>query len=356
MSDAQASLMQVPVPKLPRPRLVAALAVLVMLALPMAWGLACIPGQTLQGGTIELAAGMTAQQFAQQLHAGNGLTTPVWVLRWYIRAAGDAARLRAGEYRVAGGETVGHLLGRVVRGDVVQRRVALIEGWTFRRVLAQLHRTPKLKANLATLSDAEIRARLGITEGSLEGVFLPATYAYVAGMADSDVLNIARDRLRATLAVEWGRRAAGLPYTRAYDALIVASLVEKETGKAADRDAIAAVFAERLRLGMRLQTDPSVIYALGARFDGNLTRENLTLDDPYNTYVYAGLPPSPIALVSRAALHATLHPRQSDDLYFVARGDGSSEFSSTLAAHEQAVTRYQRSSGARRARDHEAAP
>ena len=290
---------------------------------------------------------MTVRQLAEQLRARHKLVTPVWLLRWYTRAIGVAPRLQAGEYLVAEGETLGHLLDRVVRGDVVQRRVTLIEGSTFRQALTRLHQAPKLSQRLANLTDAEIKTRLGVTQTRLEGLFLPDTYVYVAGMTDADVLQRARDRLQAILREEWQGRLGGLPYANPYAALIVASLVEKETGQAADRGAIAAVFAERLRLGMKLQTDPSVIYALGARFDGNLTRADLAIDDPYNTYVHAGLPPSPIALVGRAALHATLHPRPSDDLFFVARGDGSSEFSSTLAAHEKAVARYQRSPQAR---------
>ena len=201
---------------------------------------------------------------------------------------------------------------------------------------------PRLRAKLPNLSEAQIRERLGIRNPRLEGLFLPDTYAYVAGMSDLDVLALAYTRLLDVLHEEWEERVNGLPYASPYEALIVASLVEKETGRAQDRAAIAEVFAERLRLGMKLQTDPSVIYAMGPNFNGNLTRADLATDDPYNTYMYAGLPPSPIALAGRAALHATLHPLATGDLYFVARGDGSSEFSQTLAQHDRAVDRFQR--------------
>lgn len=342
MSDADPYSLVAPRVRVPHRVVVACLALLVTLLLPAAWALARIPLQALRGGTVELSAGMTAQQLALQLRANHGLAMPVWMLRWYTRASGIASRLRSGEYLIQDNEPLGNVLRRIVRGDVIQRRVAIIEGWTFDRALEELHRAPKLAARLIGMSDEQIRSRLGIEHAPLEGMFLPDTYTYAAGMSDEDVLKQARDRLQQALAQAWRERAADLPYQRPYDALIVASLVEKETGLAADRDAIAAVFVERLRRGMKLQTDPSVIYALGKQFNGNLTRADLVTDDPYNTYRYAGLPPSPIALVGRAALHATLHPRSSAALYFVARGDGSSEFSDTLVAHEQAVTRYQR--------------
>ena len=342
MSDAELNTQAAPLARPPPAGVVASFALIVMLLMPAVWALASIPLQLLRGGIVELSAGMTAQQLALQLRADHGLAMPVWMLRWYARARGIASRLRAGEYRIEDDETLGSLLGRIVRGDVIKRRVTIIEGWTFGRALEELHRAPKLTARLIGMSEEQIRSRLGVSQAQLEGLFLPDTYVYVAGMSDEDVLKQAQDRLQEALAQAWRGRAADLPYVRPYDALIVASLVEKETGRATDRDAIAAVFAERLRRGMKLQTDPSVIYALGKQFNGNLTRADLSTDDPYNTYVYAGLPPSPIALVGRAALHATLHPRSSTALYFVARGDGSSEFSNTLAAHEEAVTRFQR--------------
>ena len=333
--------------RMPQRWLPVLLSFVVLACVPIGWWLTRLPAQSLAAGTIELSAGMTMQQLGAQLREHHGLTTPMWMLRWYARLIGAAERLRAGEYRVAAGETLGHLIARIVRGDVVQRRVTLIEGWTFDRALAELQHAPKLKVELAGLSEADVRARLGVTQPHLEGMFLPDTYVYVAGMSDAQVLRLASQRLASTLAREWETRASGLPYADPYAALIVASLVEKETGHAADRDAIAAVFAERLRRGMKLQTDPSVIYGMGRKFDGNLTRADLARDDPYNTYMHVGLPPSPIALAGLAAIRATLHPRESNDLYFVARGDGSSEFSSTLAAHEQAVTRFQRTRGTR---------
>ncbi len=317
-------------------------AALVLLLPVVGWGYLQLPQARLAPGLLELPVGSSAAQLGKRLREEHGMTLPVWAFRWLARTNGSAARLQAGEYVLSDAETVGSLLQRVVAGDVVRRRVALIEGWSFREVQAALNRSIRLRHELKGMSQEQIRSRLGIQRPNLEGLFLADTYEYVAGMSDVDILKLAHRRMETALAEAWSKRAPGLPYVAPYEALIMASLIEKETGRADERDDIAAVFVRRLRLGMRLQTDPTVIYALGAQFDGNIRKADLALDSPYNTYVYTGLPPTPIALCGPSALHASLHPAPSNALYFVARGDGSSEFSSDLGAHERAVNRYQR--------------
>jgi UPF0755 protein len=325
-----------------RRNLVVSCVVLVLVLPVLGWAVAQLPRQPLEAGVLDVPVGTHAGELAAQLREGHGMRMPVWLFRLYTRLDGSAARLQAGEYQVGDGETVAGLLARMVAGDVVSRKVVLVEGWTFRQVLAALHRSPRLEHRLRGMDEPEVRALLGIRRPNLEGLFLPDTYAYVAGMSDVDILKRAHARMNALLEKRWAERAPGLPYVTPYEALIAASLVEKETGRAEDRDDIAAVFVRRLRLGMRLQTDPTVIYALGEAFDGNLRRVHLSLDHPYNTYVYAGLPPSPIALAGDASLRAALNPASTDALFFVARGDGSSVFSATLRDHEAAVDRYQR--------------
>lgn len=324
-----------------RRNLILVLVALALSAPVVLWTLQ-LPGQSLTAGLLEVPVGTTAGELAQQLRESHGMAMPEWFFRAYTRLDGSAARLQAGEYQVRDGETVRQLLSRMVDGDVVHRRVVLLEGWTFRQVLAALHRSPRLEHRLRGMTEPEMRAALGIRRPNLEGLFLPDTYAYVAGMSDVDILKHAHARMNELLERRWAARAPGLPYVTPYEALIAASLVEKETGKAEDRDDIAAVFVRRLRLGMRLQTDPTVIYALGEAFDGNLRRADLSIDNPYNTYVHTGLPPTPIGLPGDAALQAALHPAPTEALYFVARGDGSSEFSATLREHEDAVDRFQR--------------
>ena len=314
-----------------------------VLGLPIAgWIALQLPKAKLAAGSLELPVGSSAVQLAGLLRDDHEMTLPVWAFRWLARMNGSAGRLQAGEYTLSKSETVGSLLQRVVAGDVVRRRVVLIEGWTFREVQAALNRSVRLRLDLAGMNQAQIRSKLGIKRPSLEGLFLADTYEYVAGMSDVDILKLAHQRMETVLAEAWAKRAPGLPYRAPYEALVMASLVEKETGRAEERAEIAAVFVRRLRLGMRLQTDPTVIYALGKHFDGNIRKADLSLDSPYNTYVYSGLPPTPIALCGIDALRASLHPAASEALYFVARGDGSSEFSNSLDAHERAVNRYQR--------------
>jgi UPF0755 protein len=233
------------------------------------------------------------------------------------------------------------MLGLWRRGEVVQYSLTLVEGWSFRQVRTALERQSKLELTLTGLSDAQLMARLGYPGVNPEGRFFPDTYRFVRGMSDLDLLKQAYVRLEQVLAEEWQGRADGLPYKAPYDALIMASIIEKETGVPEERGEIAGVFVRRLRIGMRLQTDPTVIYGLGERYNGKLTRAHLREPTAYNTYVIDGMPPTPIAMVGREAINAALHPVAGKSLYFVARGDGSHVFSNSLEAHNRAVREYQ---------------
>ncbi|NWG76436.1 MAG: endolytic transglycosylase MltG, partial [Rubrivivax sp.] len=268
-------------------------------------------------------------------------TSPEMLYQWF-RWSGDASRIRAGSYEVHAGVTPRELLAKMVRGDEVLEAVRLIEGWTFRQFRAALAAAPALRQTIAGLSDAEVMAALDSPGKPAEGWFFPDTYLYSRGVSDLTVLRRAHAAMQRALEAAWAQRAADLPLKSPDEALILASIVEKETGADADRGQVAGVFVNRLRIGMRLQTDPSVIYGLGDAFDGNLTRRHLDTDTPYNTYTRAGLPPTPIAMPGLASLRAAVNPEPTKALYFVARGDGSSVFSETLDAHNRAVNRYQR--------------
>jgi UPF0755 protein len=254
----------------------------------------------------------------------------------------SARAVRAGTYALAAGSSPQDLLEMLTAGKVLQVEVRLVEGWTFREWRQKIAAHPDLTQVTASLSDAELMARLGMAGQAPEGLFFPDTYRVDKFSDDLALFARAARTLQEHLQREWQGRAANLPYRNAYEALIMASIVEKETGAAADRSEIAGVFVNRLRIGMRLQTDPTVIYGLGTAFDGNLRRTHLETDTSYNTYTRAGLPPTPIAMPGLASLRAALHPAQTRALYFVARGDGSSQFSATLAEHNAAVDRYQR--------------
>ena len=259
----------------------------------------------------------------------------------FARLRNAAAALRAGEYRFAPATTPRAALRQLVAGAVVFRRLQIVEGWTVRDMLAAVRVAPALTATLDGATTETLLARLGLGRGHAEGRFFPDTYHYVRADADADVLRRAYAKMQAVLAAEWAERAADLPYRNQGEALTMASLIEKETSLAQDRPRIGGVFMRRLRRGMRLQTDPAVIYGLGAAFDGDLKRAHLQADGPYNTYRRGGLPPTPIALPGRAAIRAALRPAAGTALYFVARGDGSTEFSSTLREHNRAVRRFQ---------------
>jgi len=252
-----------------------------------------------------------------------------------------AGRLKAGEYEIHSGTTPPQLLDLISSGHVVQYPLTLVEGRTFRQAVATIAADPVLVADLAGLSDEDIVARIGHPGVNPEGRLFPDTYLFPRGMGALDLVKRAYGRMEAVLAEEWDRRDTGLPFKDPYEALILASIVEKETGLAAERPEIAGVFVRRMLKGMKLQTDPTVIYGLGAAFDGNLRRIDLTTDTPYNTYTRGGLPPTPIALPGREAIHAVLHPAGGDSLYFVAKGDGGHAFSATLEEHNRAVRHYQ---------------
>ena len=295
------------------------------------------------GDTAEVAIelGMSPRDIAQAWVKAGIDTSPRWLYEWF-RWSGQARKIRAGSYEAQRGATPASLLGMMVRGDEAQAVVRLIEGWTLRQFRAELARAEALKPTTAALSDAELMAALGEPAVAAEGRFFPDPYPSGTGRTDLSVLRRANRAMRRHLDEAWADRAPELPLRSADDVLTLASIIEKETGSAADRARVAAVFINRLRLGMPLQTDPTVIYGLGTAFDGNLRRRDLQTDTPYNTYTRAGLPPTPIAMTGRASLFAAVHPSPTRDLYFVARGDGSSEFSDNLAAHNRAVDRFQR--------------
>ena len=271
-----------------------------------------------------------------------GVQAPPWLLYEWFRWSGQSRKIRAGSYEIARGTTPLSLLNKMVRGDVTLATVRLVEGLTFRQFRAELAKAESLKPTTASMSDAEIMNALGAPGVAPEGRFYPDTYAYSKGSSDLEVLRRAYRALQRRLDSAWAERANDSPLRSADEALTLASIVEKETGSPADRGRIAGVFVNRLRIGMPLQTDPTVIYGLGEAFDGNLRKRDLQADTPFNTYTRNGLPPTPISMPGKAALLATLHPDATKALYFVARGDGSSEFSATLSEHNRAVNKYQR--------------
>lgn len=251
--------------------------------------------------------------------------------------------IKAGSYAVAQGVTPIELLDKLVRGKVTQGELTLVEGWTFRQWRSRIDAHPDLRHDTRGLSEADVLSLLGLDPASrLEGWLFPDTYLFDKQSSDLELLARARRAMQRRLDDEWSRRDQGLPYKSAYDALIMASIIEKETGREADRKLVAATFVNRLRRGMLLQTDPTVIYGVGESFDGNLRKRDLQTDTPYNTYTRAGLPPTPIAMPGLASLRAAMSPARSDVVYFVARGDGSSEFSRTLEEHNRAVNKFQR--------------
>jgi UPF0755 protein len=260
----------------------------------------------------------------------------------HANRAGLATRLKAGEYRLQPGTSPAILLEQFVAGDVILHALTLPEGWTFRQALAAIQSHPQVKAELKGLDDRKILARLGMRDAHPEGLFFPDTYRFPRGTSDRELLRQAHLRLESELAAAWARRSDGLPLDSPYEALILASLVEKETGASEERPLIAGVFINRLKRGMRLQTDPSVIYGMGDKFDGNLRRRDLEADTDYNTYLRAGLPPTPIALAGREALEAAVRPAATGSLYFVATGlgDGRHYFAESLAAHNANVSRH----------------
>ena len=258
-----------------------------------------------------------------------------------VRAFGRSRDIKAGNYLFAQPLTPLQLLDKLTRGDVTQAELRLIEGWTFAQFRAVLDASPDLRHDSAGLEDTEILARIQASEGHPEGLFFPDTYLFVKGASDLAVLRRAYRAMQRHLKTEWDARAANAPYQSPYEALIMASIIEKETGQANEREQIGGVLVNRLRIGMRLQVDPTVIYGLGARFDGNLKKVHLLEDGPYNTYTRAGLPPTPIAMPGLASIRAAVRPMKTEALYYVSRGDGTSHFSRSIQEHNRAVTKYQ---------------
>ena len=289
----------------------------------------------------EVRPGATLSAVARQLHDAGTLEYPIAMIA-LARVKGVDRTIKAGSYEVEAGVTLPQLLAQLTQGDVTQSSITIIEGTTVAQLQRALADTSELTHAVAALPDDELRAKLGISEASAEGLFFPDTYFFATGSSDVALLKRARRALAERLDAGWQKRAADLPFAAPYEALILASIVEKETGRASDRPAIASVFVNRLKRGMRLQTDPTVIYGLGATFDGNLRKRDLEADTPYNTYTRDGLPPTPIALPSQASLDAVLNPLSTQYLYFVSRGDGTSEFSTNLADHNRAVSKYQK--------------
>ena len=288
-----------------------------------------------------IPAGASLRTAAQVIESA-GIDLPAWQLEMLGRVMGRSSKIKAGSYEVEDGLTALTLLDKLTRGDVTQGELVLVEGKTFRQLRAMINEHPDLAHDSQKFSDAKILTQLGIKETHPEGLFFPDTYLFNKGSSDFDVLRRAYKAMQPKLAATWEKRESTLPVKTPYELLILASIVEKETGVPADRPQVAAVFVNRLRRGMLLQTDPTVIYGLGERFDGNLRKIDLQTDTPWNTYTRPGLPPTPIAMPGLASLQAAAKPPPSDMLYFVARGDGSSEFSATLDEHNSAVAKYQK--------------
>lgn len=284
--------------------------------------------------------GTTFNDVARQLRSRELVEDSLWV-RIYGRLFPDQARIKAGEYEFTDGMSAEAMLSKMVAGDTKHWSVQFIEGWTFRDMRSALAVTERLEKLTSEWSDAQIMEAVGAEGEHPEGRFFPDTYLFTSSESDLDLLRRSFRRMESVLAEEWESRAKSLPYDNAYEALIMASIVERETGAAHERDQVAGVFVRRLQKGMRLQTDPTVIYGMGDKYKGRIGSKDLRTHTPYNTYRISGLPPTPIALPGREAIHASLHPGSGKALYFVARGDGTHKFSNTLAEHQKAVRAFQ---------------
>jgi UPF0755 protein len=292
------------------------------------------------GIVVTVPKGATLAAVARDLEAREVLGDARY-LEWYGRYTGQATQIRAGEYRLEPGLVPDSLLALLVSGRSITYSLTLVEGWNIRQVRTAVAAHEALTHTLAEVDDAELMAMLGRPDDHPEGRFFPDTYQFTRGTSDVVFLRRAMDKMDRELATAWENRSDDAPIETPYEALILASIIEKETGQADERSEIAGVFARRLRKGMKLQTDPTVIYGMGERFDGNIRRKDLREDTPYNTYVHKGLPPTPICMPGRAALRAAVAPAAGKTLFFVARGDGSHVFSETLKQHNAAVRKYQ---------------
>ena len=290
---------------------------------------------------LSVEPGTSVRGIAQAVSDAGVQVNPA-LLYWWFRLSGDARQIKAGSYEIERGATPRTLLLKLVRGDEALRAVTLVEGWTFTQMRAALLKAEQLKADSQGLTPDSIMTTLGKPGIHPEGLFFPDTYTYAKGSSDLAVLRRAMRAMDKRLEAAWSQRSPDSPLKTPREALILASIVEKETGRGSDRAMIAGVFSNRLRIGMMLQTDPTVIYGLGDKFDGNLRRRDLQTDTPWNTYTRGGLPPTPIAMPGKRALLAAVQPAPTKSLYFVARGDGTSQFSASLDEHNRAVNKYQR--------------
>ncbi|MFT3931362.1 MAG: endolytic transglycosylase MltG [Spongiibacteraceae bacterium] len=327
------------------------LTVVLLLAAALAWFGAMqfqqylhTPLNISESQELNVAKGSTFGIAMRELSA-RGLLKHPWLLQMYVRISKRGNRIHAGEYLLGRGTTPLDLIDMLEQGQVRTHAITLVEGRTLAQMRAQIDKDNFLQKSLDAVADRELLAALKIDNApgrNAEGLFFPDTYVFSGATSDRDILRQAYRRMEKVLEEEWQQRAADLPYKNAYEALIMASIVERETGQASERPEIAGVFVRRLQNNMLLQTDPAVIYGIGAQFDGNLRRRDLeNPENPYNTYQRAGLPPTPIAMPGRAAIRAALQPSAGDALYFVAKGDGSHQFSATLAEHEKAVRKFQ---------------
>lgn len=320
---------------------VRAVAVLVLLAFAIAGAYLWYAPVLVAPVALSIKPGASVRAVARELHE-KGVIVAAEPLVWLMRIAGKDGQIKAGSYEFETAATPLAVLDMLTAGEGTQIALTIVEGWTFEQMRAALAGSAQLKQTVGQLALPEALRQMGVAEAHPEGLFFPDTYHFAPGSADTAVYRRAYRAMQERLLAGWQSRDPDLPYASPYEALIMASIVEKETGQGRDRAQIASVFVNRLRLGMRLQTDPTVIYGMGAGFDGNLRKRDLEADNPYNTYVRAGLPPTPIALPGQASLEAALHPDRTRYLYFVARGDGSSQFSTNLDDHNRAVNKYQR--------------
>jgi UPF0755 protein len=287
---------------------------------------------------VNKGAGM--KQIAGSLNAKGLNVSANWL--WLVsRLRGDAGQLKAGTYRLTEGLTLEKLLDKIVAGDVILSEIRFIEGWTFAQMRRAVDQHAEIRHDTTGMSDEDILKKIGAAEKKAEGLFFPSTYPFSPGASDLDVYKQAYTLMNKTLTQVWQNRKPNLPLNTPYELLTLASIIEKETGRESDRDKVAAVFINRLRKGMMLQSDPTTIYGMGERFDGNIRRKDLKEDTPYNTYTRNGLTPTPISLPGKASLQAAVNPAAINAIFFVARGDGTSEFTETLQEHNRAVAKFQ---------------
>ncbi|MBC7203420.1 MAG: endolytic transglycosylase MltG [Pusillimonas sp.] len=316
------------------------LLVLVALIAGAAWHWATSPATMLADpADYRIESGAGARSVARAMNeAGIQINEDLFVIM--ARLSGRDVMIKAGAYEATRGDSPWAMLGRMASGDMTQTRITLLEGWTYKRIREALAQHPDVRSTLDGIDDAQLLKKLGVEYPSPEGIFFPDTYVFTPGTTDFDILRRAYLAQKSLLDRLWPRRDPEIPLKTPYEALIMASIIEKETGHAADRDRVSGVFANRLRLGMPLQTDPAVIYGMGEKYQGRIRKRDLTTDTPWNTYTRNGLPPTPIANSGRAALESALNPESHKYLYFVSRGDGTSEFSENLRAHNRAVAKY----------------